>query len=68
LEYFLPDRRANSRLERETQSNIARLRSTLRRLERDYDGDGSETGEAIRQLVRVTRDIWGALKNESHEH
>ncbi len=58
IERFISRRGDNRRLERETDANIARLHSTLRRIERDYEHDASETGEAMRTLVSMTREAW----------
>jgi hypothetical protein len=39
-------------------ANMARLHSTLRRIERDCEHDASLTGEAMRLFVAMTRQAW----------
>jgi hypothetical protein len=58
VEKFISKRGDNTRLERETASNVARLASTLRRMERDYELDASQTGESMRLFVRMIRLTW----------
>jgi hypothetical protein len=58
IERFITRRGDNTRIERETDANIARLDSTLRRVERDYEFDASQTGEEMRLLVAMTRLTW----------
>jgi hypothetical protein len=58
IERFITQRGDNTRLERETDANMARLHSTLRRIERDYEHDASLTGEAMRLFVAITRQTW----------
>ena len=58
IERFISKRGDNSRLERETDANLARLNSTLRRIERDYEFDASRTGEAMRVFAAMTRRAW----------
>jgi hypothetical protein len=58
LERFITRRGDNTRLERETDANMARLDSTLRRIERDYEFDASQTGEQMRLFVAMTRQTW----------
>jgi hypothetical protein len=58
IERFLTERGDNTRLERETDASMARLASTLRRIERDYKFDASQTGEAMRSFVAMTRQTW----------
>lgn len=58
IEHFLPDRRGNSRHEREHAANISRLISTLRRIAKDHECDASEQGEFMRFMVKATADLW----------
>jgi hypothetical protein len=58
IERFISKRGDNTRLERETDANLARLKSTLRRIERDHEYDASQTGEAMRLLVAMTQQTW----------
>ena len=58
IERFITRRGDNTRLDRETDANMARLDSTLRRIERDYEFDASQTGEAMRLFVAMTRQTW----------
>jgi hypothetical protein len=58
IERFITLRGDNTRLERETDANMARLDSTLRRIERDYEFDASQTGEQMRLFVAMTRQTW----------
>jgi hypothetical protein len=58
IERFITRRGDNTRLERETESNMARLDSTMRLIERDYEFDPSQTGEAMRAFVAMTRLAW----------
>jgi hypothetical protein len=58
IERFITKRGDNTRLERETDANMARLDSTLRLIERDYEFDPSQTGEAMRAFVAMTRQTW----------
>ena len=59
FERFISKRGDNTRRERETDANMARLASTLRRIERDYHGDCSQAGESMRLFVEMTRGTWG---------
>jgi hypothetical protein len=58
IERFITRRGDNTRLQRETDANMARLASTLRRIERDYEFDASRTGEAMRLFVEMMRGAW----------
>jgi hypothetical protein len=58
FERFISKRGDNSRLERETDANVARIASTLRRIEHDYHGDCSQTGESMRIFVEMMRGAW----------
>lgn len=58
IERFISKRGDNTRLERETDANMARLNSTLRRIERDYEHDASPTGKQMRRLVTMMRHTW----------
>jgi hypothetical protein len=58
LSYFLPDRRANSRHERETAANIARILSTARQIAKAHEFDASPEGEALRFLADRTITLW----------
>ena len=58
IEYFLPDRRGNSRHERENATDISRLISTLRRIQNRHEGDASKRGQLMMSLVKATADLW----------
>jgi hypothetical protein len=58
IERFITRRGDNTRLERETDANMARLDSTLRRIERDYEYDASRNGEEMRLFVAMMRLTW----------
>jgi hypothetical protein len=58
VERFISKRGDNSRLERTTSANMARLASTLRRIERDYEYDASKNGEEMRLFVAMMRLVW----------
>ena len=58
IERFITRRGDNTRLERETDANMARLDSTLRRIERDYEYDASQNGEEMRLFVTMMRLTW----------
>jgi hypothetical protein len=58
IERFITRRGDNTRHERETDANMARLASTLRRIERDYHGDCSQAGESVRLFVEMMRGTW----------
>ncbi len=58
FERFISKRGDNTRLERETDANMARLASTLRRIDRDYHGDCSQAGESMRLFVEMMRVTW----------
>ena len=61
IERFISKRGDNTRLKRETDANMARLHSTLRRIERDYEHDPSLTGEAMRLFVATMGQAWREL-------
>jgi len=58
IESFISKRGDNTRRERETDADMARLESTLRRIERAHEFDASQNGEAMRLLVAMTRQTW----------
>ena len=58
----------NTRLERATDANMARLDSTLRRIERYYEYDASKNGEEMRLFVAMMRLAWRDWASEvGHE-
>jgi hypothetical protein len=63
FERFINKRGDNTRIERETDANLARIASTLRRIERDYHGDCSQTGESMRRFVEMMRGTWREWAN-----
>jgi hypothetical protein len=60
--HYLPDPKANSRPEREAGADIARLFSTLRRIEKHYEFDASKQGQLILELVKYTIEVWSRVK------
>lgn len=64
IESFLPDRRNNSRHEREIAANISRIISTARAIAQAHDVDASRTGEMMRRISRFTEELWLPLKSE----
>ena len=58
FERFINKRGDNTRLERTTSANMARIASTLRRIEHDYEFDASQTGEEMRLFVEMMRRTW----------
>jgi hypothetical protein len=54
----LPDRRANSRHERETRANIARIISTARLIPKATEFDATAKAEMLRSLAQATIDLW----------
>ena len=48
-------------------SKLGRLRSTLRRIARDYEGDGTETGERMRAFVAKMHSAWDDWYDEYFE-
>jgi hypothetical protein len=58
IESFLPDRRANSRYERETFANVARIISSARLILKATEFDASSTAEMLRSLAQATIDLW----------
>jgi hypothetical protein len=58
LTAYLPDRRANSRHERETRANIARIISTARLILKATEFDATPKAEMLRSLAQATIDLW----------
>jgi hypothetical protein len=58
IERFISKRGDNTRPDREADANMARLDSTLQRIERDYEYDASPNGEEMRLFVAMTRLAW----------
>jgi hypothetical protein len=54
----LPDRRANSRHERATRANIARIISTARLIVKAHEYDASENSARLRRLAERTIKLW----------
>ena len=58
LRSLLPDRRANSRREREMMADISRIVSTARRIVKATEFDPSPKAETLRSLAQATIDLW----------
>jgi hypothetical protein len=58
LASLLPDRKANSRHDRETRANIARIISTARLIVEATEFNSSPRAERLRSLAQATIDLW----------
>jgi hypothetical protein len=58
LRAMLPDRRANSRHQRETVANMARMVSTARLILAAHEFDASAEGELLRRMAERTIELW----------
>jgi hypothetical protein len=56
--HYLPDRKANSRHERETNANIARIISSARNILKAHEFDSSHEGAVLRRMAEVTIEAW----------
>jgi hypothetical protein len=66
LRAYLPDRRANSRHERENRANVARIISTARLIAHANECDASPEAALLRHMAERTIELWSLHESAAH--